>query len=155
MSGQRARLIAGALVLTACVVPASAGTRTLAEVLYSENPEYRAFQESAGFSDAVILPDGTVYLSGVVVGPGDDEAAFDRAYQNISSILIRAGVSWEDVVDITSYHTDIDAQLATMSKVHKSYVVPPYTSWTAVQVSRLYDPKGIAEIKIVAKRVPR
>ncbi len=155
MARQRALLMAGALGLAVVAQPASAGTRTTSEVLYSENVEERAFQESAGFSDAVILADGTIYLSGIVVGPEADEAAFNRAYRRISDILIRAGASWEDVLDITSYHTDIEAQIGPMSAVQKQYLAPPFPAWTAVQVSRLYLADGKTEIKVVAKRPPR
>ncbi|KPF77176.1 hypothetical protein IP68_00330 [Blastomonas sp. AAP25] len=155
MARQRALLIAGALALSVVSHPALAGSRTTAEVLYSENAEERAFQESAGFSDAVILRDGTIYLSGIVVGPDADEAAFNAAYRRISGILIRAGSSWEDVIDVTSYHTDIDKQIGPMSEVQKQYLAPPFPAWTAIQVSRLYLPEGKTEIKIVAKRSPR
>lgn len=152
MDRQRALLIAGALGLLAGSQPALAGSRTTSQVIYSENAEERAFQEAAGFSDAVILRDGTIYLSGVVVGPEADEAAFDRAYRKISDILIRAGASWEDVVDITSYHTDIEKQIGPMSAVQKQYLAPPFPAWTAIQVSRLYLVEGKTEIKVVAKR---
>jgi enamine deaminase RidA (YjgF/YER057c/UK114 family) len=155
MARQRALLMASALGLAVVSQPALAGTRTTAEVLYSENAEERAFQESAGFSDAVILQDGTIYLSGIVVGPDADEAAFNRAYRRISDILIRAGASWEDVVDVTSFHTDIDAQVGPMSAVQKQYLAPPFPAWTAIQVSRLYLPEGKTEIKVVAKRPRR
>lgn len=155
MARQRALLMAGALGLAVVSHPALAGSRTTAQVLYSENAEERSFQESAGFSDAVILHDGTIYLSGIVVGPDADEAAFNRAYRRISDILIRAGASWEDVVDVTSFHTDIEAQVGPMSAVQKQYLAPPFPAWTAIQVSRLYLSEGKTEIKVIAKRPPR
>ena len=155
MACQRTVLIAGALGLALATAPAQAGTRTTAEVLYSENPQERAFQESAGYSDAVILRDGTIHLSGVVVGPNADKASFERAYRKIGEILLRAGATWEDVVDITSYHTDIEPQVAVMSEVQKQFIAPPFAAWTAVQVSRLYSPGGITEIKITAKKQVR
>lgn len=155
MARQRALLIIGALGLAAAAQPALAGTRTTAEVLYSQDPEERAFQESAGYSDAVILQDGTIYLSGIVVGPEADEAAFNRAYRRISDILIRAGSSWEDVIDVTSFHTDIQAQVGPMSAVQKQYLAPPFPAWTAIQVNRLYLAEGKTEIKVVARRAPR
>lgn len=155
MNRQRTLLVAGALGFAVAAQPALAGTRTTAEVLYSEDAEERAFQESAGFSDAVILRDGTIYLSGIVVGPKADEAAFAAAYRRISNILIRAGSSWEDVVDVTSFHTDIENQIGPMSAVQKQYLAPPFPAWTAIQVSRLYLAEGRTEIKIVAKRSPR
>lgn len=155
MACQRTVRIAGALGLAALASPAMAGTRTTAEVIYSENPQERAFQESVGYSDAVILRDGTIYLSGVVVGPSADKASFERAYRKLSDILLRAGATWEDVVEVTSYHTDIEPQVAIMSEVQKQFIAPPFAAWTAVQVSRLYPPGGITEIKLIAKKAVR
>lgn len=123
----------------------------------SENPGERRFQEQTGYSDAVIAGD-TIYLSGVVVGlrEGEDLAAgYDRTYRRIGEILARAGASWDDVVDVTSYHTDVVAQLAAMSAVHRRYVRAPFPAWTAIGVERLLPERGLTEIKIVARRPER
>ena len=154
MTAGRALFAAAALTIALASVPAQAGTRQDAVILYSENPSERAFQERYGYNDAIILPDGTVYMSGVVVGQGDGESledAFTRAYERIGSILIRAGATWEDVVDITSFHTDVRAQLEAISSVHRRYISPPFPAWTAIGVNRLLPDRGIAEIKVVAK----
>jgi enamine deaminase RidA (YjgF/YER057c/UK114 family) len=48
-----------------------------------------------------------IYLSGVVVGQREGESlesAYDRTYRRIGAILTRARASWDDVVDITTYH---------------------------------------------------
>jgi len=143
--------------LAAVLLPAAAqaGAREQATVLMPEDDRARAIFEEWGFSDAVVTGD-TVYLSGVVVGlrPGDTDmdAAFTRVFDRIGSILQRAGVSWDDVVDMTSYHTDLPAQLDTMVKVKHRYVKPPFHAWTAIQVTRLVPDNGIAEIKVVAKK---
>lgn len=141
--------------LAACAVaPATAQPRAGTTVLMSENPGERAFQERYGFSDAVIAGD-TIYLSGVVVGQGPGEtleAAYERTYQRIAAILARAGASWDNVVDLTSYHTDITAQLDAMAAVHRRHVNAPFPAWTAIDVDRLVPDGGITEIKIVAWR---
>jgi enamine deaminase RidA (YjgF/YER057c/UK114 family) len=134
--------------------PASAQTRSSSTVLMSEDEGERRFQEETGYSDAVIAGD-TIYLSGIVVGirEGEDLAAgYDRTYRRIAAILARAGAGWDDVVDITSYHTDIAAQFAAMSAVHRRYVRAPYPAWTAIDVDRLVPERGLTEIKIVARR---
>lgn len=145
------RLIWALLALAA--VPARAlpaGT-----VLMSENAQERAFQEKYGYADAVIAGD-MVYLSGVVVGlaPGetDPTAAYERAFRRIGAILARAGVSWADVVDITSFHTDVKAQLDPMAAVKNRYIKAPFPAWTAISVSRLLPDTGITEIKVIARR---
>jgi enamine deaminase RidA (YjgF/YER057c/UK114 family) len=120
----------------------------------SENEQGRKFQEEWGYSDAIIAGD-SIYLSGIVVGRRDGEtmeAAFDRTYGQIGAILKRAGASWDDVVDITSFHTDITAQMPAIVAAHKRHVKAPYPAWTAIDVDRLIPERGIAEIKIVARR---
>ena len=134
--------------------PAEAGERQRATVLMSENEGARKFQENWGFSDAVITGD-TIHLSGIVVGqqPGETDLkpGYDRVYRQIGSVLKRAGASWDDVVDMTSFHTDVEGQIEAMAAVHKGYVKAPYPAWTAIGVAKILG-GGLTEIKITAKR---
>jgi enamine deaminase RidA (YjgF/YER057c/UK114 family) len=143
---------AAALALAAS---AHAQTRTPQTVLMNPNERARADQERYGYADAVIAGD-TIYLSGIVVGqaPGETslEPAFDRAFRHIGRILERAGAGYGDIVDITSYHTDVVGQIDAMSAAQKRLLGSPPPAWTAVQVVRLLPDGGIAEIKVVAYR---
>lgn len=134
-------------------VPAAA--READKVLMSEHPQGRVFQESVGYADAVIVGD-TIYLSGVVAGlaKGETDLAhgYDRAFRMIAATLARAGASWDDVVDITTYHTDIGAHIDGFVAVKNKYVKAPFPTWTAIGVSRLYEPTAVVEIKVVARR---
>ena len=135
-------------------IPAVAQTRTSSNVLVAESERGRQFQAEYGFSDAVIVGD-TIHLSGLVAGmaPGetDMKPAYDRVYSHIGTILKRAGADYGDIVDMTSFHTDVDAQLKPMSEVHKNYVKAPYPAWTAIGVAKILG-NGITEIKITARR---
>ena len=120
----------------------------------SPDAERRKAQEEWGYADAVISGD-TIYLSGVIVGlreGGDPELAFTRAFERIGEILKRAGASWDDAVEMTSYHTDLQSQFPIMVRVKNRFVKPPAIAWTAVEVSRLIPDRGITEIKVVARR---
>jgi enamine deaminase RidA (YjgF/YER057c/UK114 family) len=136
---------------------ADAQSRLQGKVLLSEDPEERRFQEQWGYADAVIVGD-TIYLSGVVAGLRNGETdlklAYERAFQRIGAILKRSGASWDDVVDITSFHTDLTTQMPAIIAVKNKYVTGPPPAWTAIQVARLIPNSGITEIKIVAK-LPR
>ena len=148
-------LAAATLALVPLGGPAEAGERQRATVLMSENEGARRFQEEWGFSDAVVTGD-TIFLSGIVVGQRQSEqlgAAFERVYGRIGEILKRAGASWDDVVDLSSFHTDVEAQVPAMAAAHKKFVKPPYPAWTAIGVAKILG-NGIAEIKVVAKRPP-
>jgi enamine deaminase RidA (YjgF/YER057c/UK114 family) len=123
-------------------------------VIMSDDEGSRRFQEEWGYADAIVAGD-TIYLSGVVVSQREGEsleAAYDRTYRRIGATLARAGAGWDDVVDITSYHTDVTAQMPAIVAVHRRYVTAPFPAWTAIDVDRLIPERGITEIKIVARR---
>lgn len=132
---------------------AVAQTRTDQTALMSDDPGTRQFQDQYGFSDAVIAGD-LIFLSGIVAGRpnGDLEKSYDSAYKLIGEILTRAGASYDDIVDITSYHVDVKAEIDTLSKVQKQYLKAPYPAWTAIDVDRLLPDNALTEIKIVARK---
>jgi enamine deaminase RidA (YjgF/YER057c/UK114 family) len=141
-------------LLCACTESALAGTRQDARVLMSSDPASLKLEQDWGFSDAIVTGD-TLYLSGVVAGVREGEtdlkAGYTRAFERIGDILKNAGASWDDVVDITSFHTDLITQMPAIVAVKNNYVKPPFPAWTAIQVSRLIPSNGITEIKVVAK----
>lgn len=154
-----ARRLALFMSLAALAAPATADAqaRRQAEVFMSEDEDERRSQEEWGYSDAIIAGDA-IYLSGVVVGQREGEsleAAYDRAYRRIGAILARAGASWDDVVDITTYHTDVTQQMPAIVAVHRRYVTAPFPAWTAIDIDRLIPERGVTEIKIVARRPAR
>jgi enamine deaminase RidA (YjgF/YER057c/UK114 family) len=123
----------------------------------SEDEGGRRSQEEWGYSDAVIVGD-MIWLSGIVVGRRGEETletSYERVYKRIGTILARAGASWDDVVDITSYHTDVVEQMPAIVAVHRRYVSAPFPAWTAIDVDRLIPDRGITEIKVVARRPAR
>lgn len=82
----------------------------------------------------------------------DFEAQVRLAFANLHSVLDAAGCDLEDIVDVTTFHTDPEAQMETVMAVRLSELgQPPYPNWTAVGVTWLagFD----FEIKVVA-RIP-
>lgn len=132
----------------------AAGARQRALVTLPDDPDARRGRDDWLYADAVLTGD-TAYLSGIIAVPADGEAgadaAFDRAFGRLAERLARIGCSWDDVVDMTSFHTDIDAQLPVFKAAMRKYIRPPFVAWTAIGVSRLAVPSGIAEIKLIAK----
>jgi len=145
-------------ILAAGLLPATATARDPANVLMPENAEARAFQEAVGYATAVIAGD-TIYLSGVVAGPAPGESdlapGYERAFAHIAATLARAGASWDDVVDITTFHTDLAAHIDGFAAVKNRHVKAPFPAWTAIGVSRLYEPTAVVEIKVVARVVKK
>ena len=143
-------------ILAAGLLPGAASARDPANVLMPENAEARAFQEAVGYATAVIAGD-TIYLSGVVAGPAPGESdlapGYERAFAHIAATLARAGASWDDVVDITTFHTDLAAHIDGFAAVKNRHVKAPFPAWTAIGVTRLYEPTAVVEIKVVARVV--
>lgn len=154
MSPLKYSLAVALVALSSVASLAHAGARQQAKVLMATEPEAAKVEQEYGFADAVVSGD-TVYLSGVVaaVRPGETDlkAAYSRAFERIGAILARAGASWDDVVDLTTYHTDLTTQLPPITAVKHRYIKAPFPAWTAIQVSRLVPDSGITEIKIVAR----
>ena len=68
-------------------------------------------------------------------------------------MLKAAGCTFDDVIDVTSFHTDPETQFETFLAVREKVIgEAPYPNWTAVGVNWLagFD----AEIKVVA-RIPQ
>lgn len=129
-------------------------------VVMPERPEnLRVFTEW-GFAEAVVDGD-RVWLSGVVAGlrPGqtmaDAEAAYDRAFRMLGNVLERSGSSFDGVVEMTTYHTDLPSQMDGFMKVKHRYIREPFPAWTAIDIDRLVPEGGLVEIKLVARRKPK
>ncbi len=125
------------------------------DVIMPESPQALAFQNAVGFADAVIAGD-MVYLSGVVAVPAPDatsmKPAYEEAFGRIEKTLERAGVSWDDVVDMTTFHTDLANQINEFSEVKNRYVKAPFPAWTAIGNAILFEPTAVVEIKVVARK---
>lgn len=114
---------------------------------------YDAHQYSAAIRHGDLL-----FISGQVGSreDGSPEPVFEdqvrRAFTNLRAVLAAAGCSFDDVVDVTSFHTDPPAQFERMLAVRAQEIGdPPYPNWTAIGVTWLagFD----FEIKVIA-RIP-
>lgn len=82
----------------------------------------------------------------------DFRAQVQLAFANLEATLQAAGCTLDDVVDVTSFHTDPEKQFDTVLAVkNEAFPHAPYPSWTAVGVTWLagFD----FEIKVTA-RIP-
>jgi enamine deaminase RidA (YjgF/YER057c/UK114 family) len=74
------------------------------------------------------------------------------AFANLRKILEAAGCTFDDVVDVTTFHTDPQSQFEAVQAIRIDEIgEPPYPNWTAVGVNWLagFD----FEIKVIA-RIP-
>lgn len=83
--------------------------------------------------------------------PPDPEAQFTCAFKRAAAVLAAAGLSFADVLEMTTYHVDLQRHWTTFMKVKDVFVHAPYPAWTAVGVTELARPGALVEIKVDAR----
>ena len=116
-----------------------------------------ALYEAHGYSAAIRSGD-LLFVSGQVGSRADGTpepdfaAQVQLAFDNLKATLAAAGCTFDDLIDVTTFHTDPENQFPTIMQV-KQAIFPqaPYPNWTAVGVTWLagFD----FEIKVIA-RIP-
>ncbi|AFT69569.1 Endoribonuclease L-PSP [Alloalcanivorax dieselolei B5] len=105
---------------------------------------------------AAIRSGDFLFVSGQVGSREDGSAEPDfkqqvqLAFDNLAAVLDAAGCNFDDIVDVTTFHTDPEAQWQAINEVRLAVIgEPPYPNWTAVGVNWLagFD----FEIKVIAR----
>ncbi|MBN3759386.1 RidA family protein [Burkholderia sp. Ac-20365] len=111
--------------------------------------------ERAGYVPAVKVG-ATVFCAGQVGRTADLEVIIDpqsqflACWENLRVVLEEADCTFEDIVDMTTYHVQMSQHMAVFREV-KNRVFPRATcAWTAIGVSELAHPGLLVEIKCVA-----
>jgi len=97
-----------------------------------------------------------VFLTGATGGepdgrmPDDPERQFVNAFEKIRATLDDADLTFDALVEMTSYHVGLRAHFELFDRVRLDYVTAPYPAWTAVEVAGLRRPGAIVEIRAVA-----
>ncbi len=84
-----------------------------------------------------------------VVAEGDIVGQARQVFENLKTVLAAAGLGFEDLVEIVSYHTDM-ADLHAVVEVKAEYIKADFPAWTALGVTALAFPGQRLEIKAVA-----
>ncbi|WP_144576302.1 RidA family protein [Agrobacterium sp. DE0009] len=116
-----------------------------------------ALYEEHGYS-AAIRSGNLLFVSGQVGSRADGTAEPDfeqqvrLAFENLKATLNAGGCDFDDIVDVTTFHTDPENQFGTIMTVkNEIFSQKPYPNWTAIGVNWLagFD----FEIKVIA-RIP-
>ncbi len=105
---------------------------------------------------AAIRSGDLLFISGQVGAreDGSPEPDFGQqvelAFDNLKAVLEAAGGTFEDIIDVTTFHTDPEQQFgAVLAVKDKIFAEAPYPNWTAIGVNWLagFD----FEIKVIAR----
>jgi enamine deaminase RidA (YjgF/YER057c/UK114 family) len=78
-----------------------------------------------------------IWVSGQVgldarMKPGDGlEAQARLAFENLKAVLEAAGATLADVVELMTFHIDLQGEMTAFTRVKDAYFPEPYPSWTA------------------------
>ena len=89
--------------------------------------------------------DGNGELSAYAIEP-----QCHAVFANVRTVLESAGATWDDLVDVTVFLTDISRDFDAYNRIYGEYFGPDGPCRTTVEVSRLPTPIAI-ELKCIAK----
>jgi enamine deaminase RidA (YjgF/YER057c/UK114 family) len=104
--------------------------------------EMKRFHDQFHFAPAVRVGK-QIFCSGQVGnGPDgkldpDPAVQMTNAFENLRSVLEEAGASFEDVVELNSFHVGFNEHIGVFMQVKDGFLKEPYPAWTAVGVSEL------------------
>jgi enamine deaminase RidA (YjgF/YER057c/UK114 family) len=120
-------------------------------------PEFPSYPRDWHFSPAVETG-AFLFFSGITGVHADKTVASDPrtqfrdAFRFVAMHLRAAGLGFEHIVDMTTYHVDLRTHLADFLAIKDEFIHEPYPTWTAVGISELITPGTLLEMRIIAKR---
>jgi len=98
---------------------------------------------------------GSVQVPGVTLDAAGEVVSYDferqcrQVFANVRAVLEDAGSTWESIVDVSAFLTDLKRDFATFNRVYADAFPAHQPTRTTVEVSRLPTPIAI-ELKVIA-----
>ena len=98
---------------------------------------------------------GTKKIPGVELGENGEIISYDietqcrSVFKNVKLILESAGSSWEKIVDVTVFLTNMKDDFQTYNKIYAEYFAENQPCRTTVEINKLPTPIAI-ELKVIA-----
>jgi 2-aminomuconate deaminase len=94
------------------------------------------------------IPGVTLDGQGNVVGH-DIEAQCRAVFENVRTVLEDAGSSWERIVDVTVFLTDMERDFPAFNRLYAEYFASNQPTRTTIEVGALPTPIAV-ELKVIA-----
>lgn len=98
---------------------------------------------------------GSKTVPGVTLDEQGNVTAYDftsqcrAVFDNVRTVLEDAGSSWERIVDVTVFLTDMRRDFSTFNRLYAEYFATNQPTRTTVEINRLPTPIAI-ELKVIA-----
>ena len=99
---------------------------------------------------------GTAEIPGVTFADNgrvmdhDIEQQCHAVFANVRAVVEDAGGTWDDIVDVTVFLTDLERDFAAFNRIYAEYFAENRPARTTVEVNRLPTPIAI-ELKVIAR----
>ncbi len=84
------------------------------------------------------------------VMPADPAEQMRNAFDKIGHVLAKAGLGFDALVEMTTYHVGLRDHFDAFDEIRLSYCAPPYPAWTAVEVAGLRREGAVIVIRAIA-----
>jgi reactive intermediate/imine deaminase len=117
-----------------------------------------ALSAPTGYTHVVQVQGGrTIYIAGQValdksgnlVGKGDFAAQTTQVFENLKSALAAGGATFDNLVKVTTFVTDL-AQMQTLRSIRAKYYGKNAPASTLVQITKLANDDLMIEIEAIA-----
>ncbi|MHA3913749.1 RidA family protein [Halovulum sp. GXIMD14793] len=105
------------------------------------------------------LDTGTfVFFSGVTGCHADGtisdhpETQFREAFGFLADTLSAAGLSFDKIVEMTSYHIGLRRHLSDFTRVKDEFIRPPYPAWSCIGTTELITEGALVEIRVICQK---
>ncbi len=156
MAGPRAPIAAAVLALTAVLAPPPVAAAASDVERTIHVPEGWEGAYDFGYAPVVRVGD-LVIVSGVPAGgDGTYEEKIRGMYRRAGELLAAAGASWDDVVELTTFHTAPRDSAAFREEfdlympIHREFLGEHRPAWTAVGTTVLLSRSAPVEMRVVA-----
>jgi 2-iminobutanoate/2-iminopropanoate deaminase len=143
------RILTVSLLTLALVVSAAAADKKVIQP--------KGFPTGKPFSPGILMPDGTLYVSGTTGAdpktgavPSDFEAEAKLCFDLIGQVLKEAGMSFDNAVSVQVYLTDVTL-FQRMNTIYMTYFKEPRPTRTTVGVAKLVNPAHM-EVTVTAHK---
>ena len=116
----------------------------------------KSLHDNWHYSPGLLVGD-TLYISGAIgirpdgVIPRSPEAQYELCFENMQAVLEEVGATFDNLVDLKTYHIELQHSIAIFAEVKDRYIRDPYPTWTAIGVRELANRDLMVEIDGVAK----
>ncbi len=116
----------------------------------------QAMYDNYHFSPAIVDGDhlrcsGMIGMERDFSVPDDPERQFTLVFENLQSVLAEVKLDLSDIVEMTTFHVDLQKHLTTFVAAKDRFMSAPHAAWTAIGITELALPGALVEVRVTAR----